>query len=180
MSLLWVTCLEIIILFLRGTVQNKNFPYQRSLGMIEIGAPDTISMKKKEAWCSWYQGRGDRKERYRSRQETGVTMETLNTGRCCPKAEEKGECRPRRGWAGFAWRGSAWLSALVSETGNILVFIKTGANYPIFTLWALIMHLPLVKPGCEDEPKRSHLPSGRFLSDRWWPCCVMIAFADLG
>lgn len=29
-------------------MQNKNFPYQRSLEMIAIGAPETISMKEKE------------------------------------------------------------------------------------------------------------------------------------
>lgn len=56
--------------------------------------------------------------------------------------------------------GSAWLFVLVSEPGSILVFIKTGRNYPTFMLWTLIIHLPLSEGQATKMNQKSHLASG--------------------
>lgn len=83
--------------------------------------------------------------------------------------------------------GPAWLFVLVSEPGSILVFIKTGMNYPTFMLWTLIIHLPLSEGQATKMNQKSHLASGSLPStgtDRlagvWWLCCVMDTFMDLG
>ena len=56
--------------------------------------------------------------------------------------------------------GSAWLFVLVSEPESILVFIKTGVNYPTFMLWTLIIHLPLSEGQATKMNQKSHLVSG--------------------
>lgn len=116
-------------------MQNKNFSYQRSLEMIAIGAPETISMKEKEKpdAVRTKVGETGRKDIEASRKPGSPWKPSILVD--AAQKQKRRECVDQDvGGQGLPEGSSAWLSALVSETGNIPVFIKTGANYPIFML----------------------------------------------
>lgn len=114
-------------LSLKGTVQNKNFPCQRRLGMVETVAPDTmISVKQKFLVVS------TKMKEARKIRPGSITIETCSAGRCTQK--HKGRESPGRGWGGVGGLHllegcSVWFLALASETGVSDFHINQGVLF---------------------------------------------------